>query len=64
MLVGDPESFAAGGENLHGRRAREDRLDQVGGGVEHVLAVVEHQQPRPALQRRGHHSPRSCPAVG
>ena len=40
--------------NLHGRRVREDGLDQIGGGVEHVLAVVEHQQPDPALQRGGH----------
>ena len=33
---------------------REDCFDQVGGGVENVLAVVEHQQPQPALQRGGH----------
>ncbi len=32
----------------------EDRLDQIGGSVEHVLAVVEHQQPDSALQRGGH----------
>ena len=38
----------------HGRRLREDGFDQIGGGVEHVLAVVEHQQPDPALQRGGH----------
>ena len=38
----------------HRRRLREDGLDQIGGGVEHVLAVVEHQQPDPALQRGGH----------
>ena len=44
---------------------RQDRLDQIGGGVEHVLAVVEHQQPDPALQRGGHRSrSRSCPAAG
>ena len=33
---------------------REDGFDQVGGSVEHVLAVVENQQPDPALQRGGH----------
>ena len=32
----------------------EDGLDQVGRGVAHVLAVVEHQQPDPAFQRGGH----------
>ena len=32
----------------------EDRLDHVGRGVQDVLAVVEHEQPRPPLQRRGH----------
>ena len=65
LLVGDPQSFAAGGQDLHGRRLREDRFDQIGGGVEHVLAVVEHQQPHPALQRGGHRlAARSCPAAG
>ena len=54
LLVGDPQSFAAGGHDSHRRRLREDRLDQIGGGVKHVLAVVEHQQPDPALQRGGH----------
>ena len=38
----------------HRRRLREDGFDQIGGGVEDVLAVVEHQQPDPALQRGGH----------
>ena len=33
---------------------REDGFDQIGRGVAHVLAVVEHQQPDPALQRGGH----------
>ena len=54
MLVGDPQPFAAGGQDPHRRRLRQDGLDQIGGGVEHVLAVVEHQQPDPALQRGGH----------
>ncbi len=53
-LVGDSESFAAGGHNLGRRRGREDGLDQIGGGIEHVFAVVEHQQPHPALQGGGH----------
>ena len=49
---------------LYRRRGREDRLDQVGGGVEHVLAVVEHQQSDSALQRSGHDSLTSYPAAG
>ena len=32
---------------------REYRFDQVSGGIEDVLAVVEHQQSRTILQRRG-----------
>ena len=54
LLVGDPQSFAAGGQNPHGRRLREGDLNEISCGVQHVLAVVEHQQPHPALQRGGH----------
>ena len=54
MLVGDPESFAAGGQDLHRRRCREDCFDQIGGGIPDVLGVIDHQQPQPALQRGGH----------
>ena len=54
LLVGDPQSFPAGGQNPHRRRVRQDRLDQIRRSVTHVLAVVEHQQPHPALQRGGH----------
>ena len=43
LLVGDSESFAAGGEDLYSRRVREYGFDQVGGSVENVLAVVDHQ---------------------
>ena len=65
LLVGDSESFAAGGQDSYRRRVRQDGLDQIGGGVEHVLAVVEHQQPDPALQRGGHTTrSRSCPVAG
>jgi len=32
---------------------RQDRLDQIRDTVHNVLAVVEHQQPDPALQRGG-----------
>ena len=53
-LVGDSEPFAAGGHNLGRCRGRQDGLDQIGGGVQHVFAVVEHQQPHPALQGGGH----------
>ena len=41
-------------KDMHGRGMRKDGLDQVGGGVKNVLAIVEHQQPRPAFQRGGH----------
>ena len=51
LLVGNPQAFAAGGQDPHRRGLRQDRLDQIGRGVAHVLAVVEHQQPDPALQR-------------
>jgi hypothetical protein len=63
LLVGDPKSFAAGGQDSHGRRVSQDGFDQIGGGVEHVLAVVEHQQPDSALQRGRDTRPRSCPAA-
>jgi hypothetical protein len=51
LLVGDPQALAAGGHDSHRRRLRHDGFDQIGGGVEHVLAVVEHQQADSALQR-------------
>ena len=43
LLVGDTQSLAASGQNRHGRRLREDRLDQIGCRLEDVLAIVEHQ---------------------
>ena len=43
---------------LHLDASRQDRLDQIGGGIEDVLAVVEHQQHAPALER-GRHASRS-----
>ena len=51
LLVGDLQTLTAGGQNPHRRRVGQDGFDQVGYGVEHVLAVVEHQQPDSALQR-------------
>ena len=45
LLVGHPQRLPAGGEDPHSRRAREDRVDHVGGGVQDMFAVVEHQQP-------------------
>ena len=42
-----------------------DGFDQIDGGVEEVLAVVEHQQPDPALQRcRDRLRSRYCPFAG
>ena len=37
MLVTDPQSFAAGGQDLHGRRLREDGFDEIGCRVEDML---------------------------
>jgi hypothetical protein len=54
LLVGDPQSLAAGGQDPHGRRLREDGLDEIGCGLPDVFAVVDHQQPDPAFQRGGH----------
>ena len=54
LLIGHPQPFAAGGHDAHRRRLRQDGLDQIPGGVAQMLAVVEHQQPHPALQRGGH----------
>jgi hypothetical protein len=54
LLVDDTQPFATGRKNPHGRRGRENRRNQVRRGIEDVLAIVEHQQPDPALQRGGH----------
>jgi citrate lyase subunit beta / citryl-CoA lyase len=43
LLVGDAQSLATGRQDPHGRGPRQDRLDQIGGDIAHVLAVVEHQ---------------------
>ena len=53
-LVGDSQPFTAGGHHLGRCRGRQDGLDQIGGGVQHVFAVVEDQQPYSALQGGGH----------
>ena len=63
LLLGDPESFAAGGNDPHRRGLREDGFDQVGRGVENMLAVVDHQQPHPALQRGGHRLAHALPRL-
>ena len=55
LLVGGAESFAAGGHNLFGRcRGRQDGLDQIGGGVQHVFAVSNTSSRHSALQGGGH----------
>ena len=43
-LAGHVEGLAGGRQQSDVGRAREDLLGQVGGGVDHVLAVVEHEQ--------------------
>ena len=43
-LAGYAERLAAGGEDAEPRAAGEERLGEVGGGVDDVLAVVEDEQ--------------------
>src|SRR5436190_1383906 len=54
LLLGDPKYFSAGGHNPCRRGLSEDCFDQVGRGIEHMLAIIKHQQPDPALQGGGH----------
>ena len=44
LLTVHPQRLPAGGQHVHPRCAQRDRLDQRGHRVQHVLAVVEHQQ--------------------
>ena len=50
-LVGQPERLAAGGDDRH-LRARAQAVGDLGGRVEHVLAVVEAQQQPPPRELR------------
>ena len=47
VLVAEPEGFTAGGEEPPGAAAGERGVDQLGGRIDHVLAVVQHDQHRP-----------------
>ena len=49
-LARDPQAFTAGGEHRHARAVPHDLGHQLRGPVEHVLAVVEHEQQGPAAQ--------------
>ena len=52
VLAGDAQGDAAGGE--HGeRRARAEQGCDVGSGVDDLLEVVEHQEPRPFAEALG-----------
>ena len=51
VLAADGQALAARGQHRHGRRRRHDALDQRRRGVDHVLAVVEHQEHAPPAQR-------------
>ena len=44
VLAGDAQALPAGGQHPHPRRAGQDRLGQLGGGVEQMLTVVQHHQ--------------------
>ena len=51
-LVGDGERFPAGGDNGDAGAAAEDVVDEGGGGIHDVLAVVDQQQhPAPGQER-------------
>ena len=63
LFVGRPQTLTAGRQNPHRRRHGEDRLDHLGGGIEDVLAVVEHQQSRSALQSGRHTSRHGHPLL-
>ena len=53
MLRAHPKPLPAGGDHLHRRGVGQQLLDEVGGGVQHVFAVVQHQQQPPARKRLG-----------
>ena len=48
--AGDAERFPAGREHVHVRAPAQHELDELARGVEDVLAVVEHEQQRPATR--------------
>ncbi len=49
-LAGDVEGLAAGGEHPHPRAGGREPGGGVGGRVQHVLAVVQHERPLPRRQ--------------
>ncbi len=51
VLAADGQALAARRQHRHGRRRRHDALDQRRRGVDHVLAVVEHEQHASPAQR-------------
>jgi hypothetical protein len=54
-LTRQPERLPAGGQHLHIVGARQQGQAQLGGGLDHVLAVVQHDEQLAAGQRRGQH---------
>jgi hypothetical protein len=62
MLRPSPQTFAARGDHRHRRRPRQDRFDQVSSRIQHVFAVVDHDQQASTRQRLshtlGHRAPR------
>ena len=54
MLVSDTDSFTAGGQNLHRRRAPRGSLDQIGGASTTCSQLSNTNSRDPALQRGGH----------
>ncbi|PPS87799.1 hypothetical protein BZZ08_02782 [Streptomyces sp. MH60] len=49
-LAGDPEALPAGGEDPYAPAGAQQQCRQCGGGVDQVLAVVEHEQRLAVLQ--------------
>jgi len=52
-LAGDPQQFAAGGQHPHAGAATEEGVREAGGGLDQVLAVVQHEQQALGLERVG-----------
>ena len=53
LLPLSPEGLAAGGDDMHRRAAPQHSLGHSGRGINHMLAIVEHEQELIPDQRTG-----------